>query len=337
MAISCGIIHETTANIMHLAHLPPFTVAFNIVTMCVLVAITRGTVIFAHWKTGSKPHSDDWSDYSAMFFVDSFFRGVGQLIFCDTTLGGGLITLALIIGRQRDGIFSFIGSVIGSITALFICRVPYSSRVSVRNGLFGYNPCAVAIVMGGGRFYQANAGAAFIAIVGSMLCVLFQVAMAGFFFVDGTGLPTLTYPFFVASWIMMMSQSQWLESLDNRDENNENVAPVRKRVERMSREVSRSLMKQASQKLQGVSEVMLDARYSASDSLHRYHDQLKQTLGRSKPQIDVLSAHRKKWAREVQKQQAAQRHENQKTNVNGTKPGPGTLNREASHRDWRKR
>ena len=334
MAIACGIIHETTANIMHLAHLPPFTVAFNIVTMCVLVAITRGTVIFAHWKASSDAPSPEWSQLSVMFFVDSFFRGVGQLIFCGTTLGGGLITLALFIGRQRDGVFSFIGAVLGSLTALFICRVPYSSRVAIRSGLFGYNPCAVAIVMGGGRFYQANAGAAFIAVVGSILCVLFQVAMAGFFVVEGTGLPTLTYPFFVTSWIMMMSQSQWLESLDNRDENNENVAPVRKRVERMSREVSRTLMKQASQKLQGVSDVMLDARYSASDSLHRYHDQLKKSLGKSPTHVDVLAAHRKKWAREVQKQQAAHRHEQ---HHKGHVAVPATLNREASHRDWRKR
>jgi urea transporter len=332
MAVACGIIHETTANIMHLAHLPPFTVAFNIVTMCVLVAVTRGTVAFAHWKASADPPSAEWSQLSAMFFVDAFFRGVGQLIFCDTTLGGALITLGLFIGRQRDGIFAFIGSLLGTITALFICRVPYSSRVSVRSGLFGYNPCGVAIVIAGGRFYQANAGAAFIAIVGSIMCVLFQVAMSGFFFVEGTGLPTLTYPFFVTSWIMMMSQSQWLESLENRDENNENVAPVRKRVERMSREMSRTLMKQASERLQGVSEAMIDAKFSASDSMHRYHDQLKRTLGRSShaDQSDVMSAHRKKWTREVQRQQAAQRRE--RGHVSGSASATP-----ASHMDWRKR
>jgi urea transporter len=340
MAVACGIIHETTANIMHLAHLPPFTVAFNIVTMCVLVSITRGTVAFAHWKAAADPPSAEWSQLSVMFFVDAFFRGVGQLIFCDTTLGGALITLGLFIGRQRDGVFAFVGSLLGTITALFICRVPYSSRVNVRSGLFGYNPCAVAIVMAGGRFYQANAGAAFIAIVGSMLCVLFQVAMSGFFFVDGTGLPTLTYPFFVAAWIMMMSQSQWLESLENRDENNENVAPVRKRVERMSREMSRNLLKQASQRLQGVSDAMIDAKFSASDSMHRYHDQLKRTLGRSThaDQTDVMSAHRKKWNREMQRQQAAQQRERGAVPAARARGAGLTVPpREPSHMDWRKR
>jgi urea transporter len=343
MSVACGIIHETTANIMHLAHLPPFTVAFNIVTMCVLVAITRGTVAFAHWKAAADPPAPDWSQLSVMFFVDSFFRGVGQLIFCDTTLGGGLITLGLYIGRQRDGVFAFVGSILGTLTSLFICRVPYSSRTSIRSGLFGYNPCAVAIVIGGGRFYQANAGAAFVAVVGSILCILFQVAMSGFFFVDGRGLPTLTYPFFVTAWIMMMSQSQWLESLENRDENNENVAPVRKRVERMSREMSRTLLKQASERLQGVSEAMLDAKYSASDSMHRYHDQLKRTLGGSShaSQSDVMAAHRKKWNREMERQQATQRRERQSAHVNGVSGGgvSGTTSaaRDGSGRHWRRR
>lgn len=339
MSIACGIIHETTANIMHLAHLPPFTVAFNIVTMCVLVAVTRGTVAFAHWKAAADAPAADWSQLSVMFFVDSFFRGVGQLIFCDTTLGGGLITLGLYIGRQRDGIFAFLGSVLGSLTSLFICRVPYSSRVAIRSGLFGYNPCAVAIVIGGGRFYQANAGAAFVAIVGSILCVLFQVAMSGFFYVDGTGLPTLTYPFFVSAWIMMMSQSQWLESLENRDENNENVAPVRKKVERLSREMSRNLLKQASQRLQGVTEAVLDAKFSASDSMHRYHDQLKRTLGGNTPeaQNDIMAAHRKKWAREMQRQQAQHVAHRRAQNGPSNSPQVHAPVAQASHRDWRKR
>jgi hypothetical protein len=167
--------------------------------------------------------------------------------------------------------------------------------------------------------------------------------MSGFFFVDGRGLPTLTYPFFVTAWIMMMSQSQWLESLENRDENNENVAPVRKRVEKLSREMSRNLMKQASERLQGVSEAMLDVKYSASDSMHRYHDQLKRTLGSSThaSQSDVMTAHRKKWNREMERQQAAQRRERQSAHVNGGGSGGGGAGisavRDASGRHWRNR
>jgi urea transporter len=282
---------------MHLCHLPPFTVAFNLVTMMVLVAITRGTVVFAHWKESSGGHDEDWTQLSAMFFVDSFFRGVGQLIFCPTTLGGGLITLGLIIGRQRDGLFALSGSIIGCLAALFVCRVPYTSRVAVRSGLYGYNPSAVGIVMGGGRFYCANAGAGFIAFLGSVLCVFIQVSIEAVFVIEDTNLPTLTFPFFIASWIMMMSQSQWLESLEDRDENNENIAPVRKKVARLSKQMRKKLVKRASEKMQ-------DVRWSAGDQLHHYHDQLKRTLaGHSKKKTElsqeVLARQREAWERQI--------------------------------------
>lgn len=207
LSVACGIIREAAAHVMNLAHLPPFTLTFNVVTMCVLVAVTRGTVTFAHWKTSTDPPAADWSQLSVMFFVDSVFRGMGQLIFCDSTLGGGLITLGLFIGHQRGCIVAFLGSVLGSLTTLYICRVPYFSRPSIRSGLFGYNSCAVAIVIGGGRFYEANTGTAFVVIIGSILCILFQAAMSGIFFVDGRSLPMLTFPFLMTVWIMMASQS----------------------------------------------------------------------------------------------------------------------------------
>lgn len=230
LASFAGVMHMTCANLLALAKLPPFTAAFNISCIVLFAICARGNINAVSLRESAPQEvAAGFTDMSPLFLLEATFRGVGQFIFADSTIGGVLVVLGVAMQGRYDALCLVMGSLTACLTACYVLQVPQAGLVAVRQGLYGYNSAGVCVVLGGGRFYKNTTGALFLGCVGSMVGVFMQVGMQSVLVLNEVQLPVLTFPFIVTAWIMMYSESGWIKVyVDNkRDEDMENVAPVR--------------------------------------------------------------------------------------------------------------
>ena len=232
LATFAGLMHMSCANVLALAKLPPFTAAFNIVCLVMLVVCARDNINSVSLRTYAPVViANDYTDMSFLFVVEATFRGVGQFIYADTTLGGVLVVAAVCMQGRRDALCLVLGSLTACLAARYLLQVPQDDIAAIRQGLYGYNSAGVCVVLGGGRFYRPTKGAIFLGCVGAVITVFVQLGLKSCFVVNDIQLPVMTFPFIVTAWIMMYSESGWVKvKVDGqRDEERENVAPVRTR------------------------------------------------------------------------------------------------------------
>ncbi|CAF4359786.1 unnamed protein product [Rotaria sp. Silwood2] len=80
---------------------------------------------------------------SLIIFIDSCFRGVGQVMFANNPISGFMITVGLLIGQWQLALYGLLGTITSTLTA-YIIGLDYGS---IRAGLYGYNGCLTAIIL----------------------------------------------------------------------------------------------------------------------------------------------------------------------------------------------
>ncbi|CAF3922058.1 unnamed protein product, partial [Rotaria sordida] len=80
---------------------------------------------------------------SLIIFIDSCFRGVGQVMFANNPLSGFIITIGLLIGQWQLALYGLLGTITSTLTAYAI-GLDYGS---IRAGLYGYNGCLTAMAI----------------------------------------------------------------------------------------------------------------------------------------------------------------------------------------------
>ncbi|WP_192797389.1 urea transporter [Psychrobacillus glaciei] len=122
-------------------------------------------------------------------------RGIGQIFFLDEMLPAVLFLLAIFIGSFRYGIYAIIGSAIGWLSALFL-----GGEISLINlGLYNYN--AVLTMIAVTSVLEVKHKNAWITgIFASFLSV--QITASLDTFLLQYGLPVLTMPFVLSTWLI---------------------------------------------------------------------------------------------------------------------------------------
>lgn len=121
-------------------------------------------------------------------------RGVGQIFLLPSALAGLLFLVALAVGLPRAAVWAFVGSALGVATgALFGASV---SDLSL--GLFSFSPALTAVALGCRLRHDA-----LLAIVGAVVTAFVQAAMD--VVLEPVGLPALTAPFCLTTWLMLLA------------------------------------------------------------------------------------------------------------------------------------
>ncbi|CAE7717176.1 unnamed protein product, partial [Symbiodinium microadriaticum] len=216
LSAAAGVIHISCVN---MSNLPALTFSFNIIMMCFLLAVAKQKTNIATvaWLLEADDDAvddsvDDIDKIPAnfMFFVHALFRGVGQFIFIDNSLGGAFVVLGIAIASRYSGAAVLCGSIVGCINTRYILRVPPSSWMNIRNGIYGFNCAGIFAALAGDVFFNFTWGGVLMGVVGSMLVGLVSLALASFLDSDETGLPFLTLPFCLTTWFMLLTRSQHL-------------------------------------------------------------------------------------------------------------------------------
>ena len=126
-----------------------------------------------------------------------WLKGISQVFLINDWITGILFLVGLWLSSRWAAIWAAAGSAIALAMAILLKAAPGD----IANGLFGFSPVLTAIALGC-TFYKVNWKSAIWAVCGIVATVFIQGAMDVIF--TPWGLPTLTGPFCVATWLFVL-------------------------------------------------------------------------------------------------------------------------------------
>lgn len=138
-------------------------------------------------------------DTSFVNLVIYWLKGIAQVFLIDSWVTGILFLVGLFVCNRWAAIWAGIGSAIALALAILFKADPSD----IASGLFGFSPVLTAIALGM-TFYSVNWRTALWTVVGIVATVFIQGAMD--VMMEPWGLPTLTGPFCVATWLFLLPQ-----------------------------------------------------------------------------------------------------------------------------------
>ena len=134
-------------------------------------------------------------------FINACLRGIGQIAFANNPVSGILIILAVCLQSPWVALTLIVGIVAATITAYWLNL----DRLSIRNGIFGFNGALVGLALGTfGTWGNGNGNLLWliaIAIGASLSTVLMQ--RIGFWMAINLKLPAMGVPFHIVASIFL--------------------------------------------------------------------------------------------------------------------------------------
>lgn len=138
-------------------------------------------------------------DTSFGSLVQYWLKGVSQVFLIDSWVTGIFFLVALAVCSRWAAFWGAMGSAISLAVAIAF----EADAADISAGLFGFSPVLTGIALGC-TFYKPGVKTAAWAVVGIVATVFIQAGMDAFF--APFGLPTLTGPFCVATWLFLLPQ-----------------------------------------------------------------------------------------------------------------------------------
>lgn len=176
-----------------------FTFPFVLITWFVLLAarIMHG---LPHGSLGTPGLPGSFSSSLDLSFVNLlvyWLRGISQVFLVNSWVTGLLFLIGLAISNRWAAIWAAIASALAlAVAVLYQCN-----SEDIANGLFGFSPVLTGIALGT-TFYKVNWRTFLWSLTGIVATVFIQAAMDTFF--TPLGIPTLTGPFCVATWLFLL-------------------------------------------------------------------------------------------------------------------------------------
>lgn len=127
-----------------------------------------------------------------------WLKGIAQVFLINSWITGALFLLGLLVSDWRAALWAAIASAI----SLFIAIVWQGPAGDIADGLYGFSAVLTGIALGS-TFCRSNDWRTWIwAVLGIIATVFIQAGMNAFF--SPMGLPTLTGPFCIGTWIFLM-------------------------------------------------------------------------------------------------------------------------------------
>lgn len=165
--------------------LRPFTFPFVLVTWVIMLFL-----LATGWASPIAWSEPDLS-ITGIGPLDSISRGYGQVLFQENVITGFVFIAAILIRDWTQGIYATLGTAIG-LAYGYSAGFPVEA---VNLGLFGYNGVLCGILFAGRTRKD------FISAVTAILLSIAFVRLA-----HVAGIPALTFPFVLASWLVLWSR-----------------------------------------------------------------------------------------------------------------------------------
>lgn len=149
-------------------------------------------------------------DWSIGAFIVYWLKGISQVFLINNAVTGVIFLIGLAICNKWAAIYAAGSSALALIVALIFAADP----ADVTAGLFGFSPVLTGIALGT-VFYQVNWKTAIWTAAGVIATVFVQAGMDTLML--PWGIPTLTGPFCIATWLFLLPQYNLSTAPDRRD------------------------------------------------------------------------------------------------------------------------
>ena len=129
--------------------------------------------------------------------LEYWLKGIAQVFLLNSWGAGLLILVGLLISDRWAALWAAIGSAVALLCAVAL----KASGSDISGGLYSFSPVLTAIALAT-VFYKPNWATALWALMGIIVTVFVQAAMN--IVLQPLGIPTLTGPFCVATWLFLL-------------------------------------------------------------------------------------------------------------------------------------
>ena len=137
---------------------------------------------------------------TAANLANALFRGVGEVFLQDNLWTGVVFAIAILVNSRVCLGFALIGSALGGVTALVLG----GDGVSIYHGVYGFNAVLTGIALGD-VFLVLNWRSTIYALIGAIFSAIVFAAIA--VALSPIGMPALTAPFVLTTWIFLLPTS----------------------------------------------------------------------------------------------------------------------------------
>ena len=130
-------------------------------------------------------------------FAQGVFKSIAQVFLKASIVAALLLLAGLAVNSLASAVFALAGAIVAVITA----HVLGAESDLITGGLMGFSPVLTAIALGA-VFYRPSIRVALYALVATVFTVVVQGAMN--VVLTPFGIPTLTAPFVLASWLFLL-------------------------------------------------------------------------------------------------------------------------------------
>lgn len=176
------------AMLQHFAikrNFPAYTLPFVVVTWLILLICNKFCGGFLAISTPAVAQSSD--------SLTEGFKSFGQVIFQDKFLPGLLFFIAVFISSPIAALYGLAAAVVSAILAFYL-SVPLTE---INLGLYGFNAVLCAIVFAGPKVRD-----------GVWVLISIILALAISLLLLKIGIPKLTFPFVLATWITLLLKNK---------------------------------------------------------------------------------------------------------------------------------
>ena len=140
-----------------------------------------------------------------------WLKGISQVFLINSWVTGILFLVGLALCSRWAAAWAAIGSAISLALAILF----KADGADIASGLFGFSPVLTGIAIGC-TFYQPNVKSAVWAVVAIIATFFIQAAMD--VFMMPFGLPTLTGPFCITTWLFLLPLYKFKKNVDTHTE-----------------------------------------------------------------------------------------------------------------------
>lgn len=200
-AAASTLLMAALQSLLRVWKIPALTAPFVFTSLCFFLATARfGRLESTHLlPTAGLPKAVAVEGIvSSSTVVEGLFNGIGQVFFQGNVVTGVLFTIGLLIASRRACVAALLGSLVGLLVAWGMG----AAEPAIRAGAFGFNNVLVAIALGA-VFYTLNRASVIHALLATLATPFVYAALSAA--LEPLGMPALTLPFVLVTWISLLA------------------------------------------------------------------------------------------------------------------------------------
>ena len=157
---------------------------------------------------------------------EGLFNGIAQVFFQQSVLTGFLFTIGLLVGSRA----ACLAALAGSATGLLVAWGMGAAEPAIRAGAFGFNSVLVAIALGATFLARGRASLVYALFAATITPFVYAAVSAA---LAPLGVPALTFPFVLVTWIFLFAGKAFMaqnqnptSSLDSPQRSNTSLLPL---------------------------------------------------------------------------------------------------------------